>query len=266
MWVWMVVCPHMSVMLTCQGCTLLLSQCQLRSSPAPHRSSKGQVVTEDEWMTVSFFAMWLRHILRDDPGVIGCFGSLIIRHPHLAEQASWIIPLDWCFFTCIDAAVDSKLAFYLFLLHFSVITRYEAFLRSWAFFKKSSWGTVSSIIATCLDESGVKTKSGLSDILAMHCGVDLQLPVSSCFSLPLAFSLQGPATLSIVAWEIVTEPTRMLCLGLASAWSTAVCACHFLSVCTVMPAEETTVLSWRMVSGGLYICSGQRNLGRLPCW
>lgn len=101
---------------------------------------------------------------------VPCFGSLIIRHPHLDEQASWTIPLDWCFFTCIDAAVGSKLAFYLFLLHFSVITRYKAFLRSWASFIESSWGTVSSIIATCLDESGVKTKSGLSDILAMHCG------------------------------------------------------------------------------------------------
>ena len=40
----------------------------------------------------------------------------------------------------------------------------------WASSKKSSWGTVSSIIATCLDESDVKTKSGLCDFIAMHSG------------------------------------------------------------------------------------------------
>lgn len=49
----------------------------------------------------------------------------------------------------------------------SVSSRYSALLRLWASSVRTSQGTESFIATTCLEESDVKIKSGLTDVLAV---------------------------------------------------------------------------------------------------
>lgn len=63
----------------------------------------------------------------------------------------------------------AKQALHPCLLHSSANSRYLAFLRSWASSIPSSQGTGSNM-ATCLEKSDVKTKSGGSVVLAMFSG------------------------------------------------------------------------------------------------